>query len=505
MTSPEITRFGDGHFQRVIYGLGPYIADYEEQVVLAAIIRNWCPKCLSIRTELDKDKALLRCHAHTDLLVDELNLGTLWDEYRIIADVVPFTNDFPRADIHELLSPDILHQLIKGTFKDHLVDWVEKYLTKTHGKRGAETILSDIDQHISVVPAFTGLRRFPEGRGFKQWTGDDSKALMKVYLPAIEGYVPADVICTLRAFLEFCYLVRRNVITEESLHQIQDALDRFHRYRTIFQTTGVVFNFSLPRQHSMVHYPLTVQLFGAPNGLCSSITELKHIKAVKEPWRRSNQNDPLGQMLTTNQQLDKLTASRVDFEAHGMLKGLCLLDVLDALKSTAPDDGDSHRPATTLDSGSNDVQPQESEAETAWEFEEGEVIDGPTIPTCIELAKTVHGMGGLEIAWILCFFSFVFEGDAYLCAVAHWFEKVSDEADENTGMWVVKPSYHDSKAKERHINIIHIDSIYHAAHLIPVYGEQPIPHELKHYHSYDTFQSFYVNKFADHHAFEIAF
>jgi hypothetical protein len=33
---------------------------------------------------------------------------------------------------------------------------------------------------IAAVPAFPGLRRFPEGRGFKQWTGDDSKALMKV-------------------------------------------------------------------------------------------------------------------------------------------------------------------------------------------------------------------------------------------------------------------------------------------------------------------------------------
>jgi hypothetical protein len=33
---------------------------------------------------------------------------------------------------------------------------------------------------IATVPSFTGLRRFPEGRGFKQWTGDDSKALMKV-------------------------------------------------------------------------------------------------------------------------------------------------------------------------------------------------------------------------------------------------------------------------------------------------------------------------------------
>ena len=33
---------------------------------------------------------------------------------------------------------------------------------------------------IAIAPPFAGLRRFPDGRGFKQWTGDDSKALMKV-------------------------------------------------------------------------------------------------------------------------------------------------------------------------------------------------------------------------------------------------------------------------------------------------------------------------------------
>jgi hypothetical protein len=33
---------------------------------------------------------------------------------------------------------------------------------------------------IAAVPPFPGLRRFPQGRGFEQWTGDDSKALMKV-------------------------------------------------------------------------------------------------------------------------------------------------------------------------------------------------------------------------------------------------------------------------------------------------------------------------------------
>lgn len=33
---------------------------------------------------------------------------------------------------------------------------------------------------ISAVPPFPGLRRFPDGRDFAQWMGDDSKALMKV-------------------------------------------------------------------------------------------------------------------------------------------------------------------------------------------------------------------------------------------------------------------------------------------------------------------------------------
>jgi hypothetical protein len=42
MTTPEVTRCGDGHYQRVLYGLGPYIADYEEQVVLACIVKDWC-------------------------------------------------------------------------------------------------------------------------------------------------------------------------------------------------------------------------------------------------------------------------------------------------------------------------------------------------------------------------------------------------------------------------------------------------------------------------------
>jgi hypothetical protein len=121
------------------------------------------------------------------------------------------------------------------------------------------------------------------------------------------------------AFTEFCYLARRSQIDGTTLESIDAAIERFHREREIFIEVGVREDFSLPRQHSLTHYSSLIRLFGAPNGICSSITESKHIKAVKEPWRRSSRNQPLGQMLLTNQRLDKLAAARVDFESRGML------------------------------------------------------------------------------------------------------------------------------------------------------------------------------------------
>ena len=136
---------------------------------------------------------------------------------------------------------------------------------------------------------------------------------------------------TFRAFLEFCYIARRDAITEDDLSELQDALARFHEYRNIFIETGVRSGFQLPRQHSMTHYHSLIRKFGAPNGLCTSITESKHIRAVKEPWRRSNHNEALGQILVTNQRLDQLAAARTDFENRGMLNGTCLTAVLQAL------------------------------------------------------------------------------------------------------------------------------------------------------------------------------
>ena len=57
----------------------------------------------------------------------------------------------------------------------------------------------------------------------------------------------------------------------------------------------------------------------------------------------------------------------------------------------------------------------------------------------------------------------------------------------------------------RLLAVVHIDTIYQAAHLMPAYRTaQFIDRSLGMHDSLDSFSLFYINRFADHNAFEIA-
>ncbi|KIJ63554.1 hypothetical protein HYDPIDRAFT_92089 [Hydnomerulius pinastri MD-312] len=382
MTTPRVVQFADGHFRRAVFGLGPYIADYPEQVWLSGIVQGWCPKCDARPEKLDASGALPRSPAKTAYLKQSFPASTLWSDFGVRSDVLPFTHRFPRANIHDLLSPDLLHQVIKGTFKDHIVTWVNEYLHLKHGEAGGNVIIDDIDRRISAVPIFAGLRRFPDGRDFSQWTGDDSKALMKVYLAAISGHVPPAMVKCLAAFLDFCYLARRNVISANTLSQLESALARFHVYRQIFIDEGVrESDISLPRQHSLKHYSRSIRLFGSPNGLCSSITESKHIKAVKIPWRRSNRFNALLQMLRTNCRLDKMATIYEAFAARNMMEGSTLSYTVRVLE------GDD--PSTPFFEAHENNE------------EDGGPIMGPKVLSSIQLAKTPRNFFFAIFFWFL--------------------------------------------------------------------------------------------------------
>lgn len=430
----------------------------------------------------------------------------------------------------------------------------------------------------------------------------------------------------MQAFLEFCYIVRRNIHDETTLSNLEDALDRFHHFRTIFQKCGVrPQGFSLPRQHSLVHYFSLIRLFGAPNGLCSSITESKHIKAVKEPWRRSNHFEAIMQMMVTNQRLDKLWAMRVDFTRRGMLEGSLgillsyahkdfqLINILalqdrrpnpESVPATNPEedaegDGDgaadgpavlghvklARKPGTLQHFTMPSAFPQLKDlsfpargyprnlavlgqhlkfpelhdlvrrflydrmhpdapgnaATTPLEHcpqFEGPVsifhsaialYYAPSDPSgsggmhkericatprwrggyprydCVFILNdpSLPGFRALLAARVRLLFSFQHHGIFYPCALVSWFSSVSEAPDEDTGMWIVAPTL-DQRGKEVR-SVIHLDCIVRGAHLLAVAGKDFLPLHFHFSDTLDAFSSFYVNKFADHHAFEIAF
>ena len=145
----------------------------------------------------------------------------------------------------------------------------------------------------------------------------------QVWISAIEGFVPQVMVRCFNAYLDFCYIARSSVFTGSTLDQLDEALGRFHEHRKVFQDTGVrdatPAGFSLPRQHAMVHYRQHIENFGAPNGLCSSITESKHISVVKRPWRRSSRYNAIHQIIQTNRRAEKLLAARACFTSRQML------------------------------------------------------------------------------------------------------------------------------------------------------------------------------------------
>jgi len=80
---------------------------------------------------------------------------------------------------------------------------------------------------------------------------------------------------------------------------------------------------------------------------------------------------------------------------------------------------------------------------------------------------------------------------------------MGDSPCSDTGMWKVEPDF--DQTGNRVMSVIHIDSILRGAHLMGIYGSHFIPHHLRFYHTLDAFPSFYVNKYIDHHAHEVAF
>lgn len=109
------------------------------------------------------------------------------------------------------------------------------------------------------------------------------------------------------------------------------------------------------------------------------------------------------------------------------------------------------------------------------------------------------GLLNVSVAQVRLFFSFELNDNFYRCALVRDYDIQGDEVDEDTGMWLVRRAPRGRRPRAR---VVDIDRILRAAHLIPYFEDQTST-DLTHEQVLDHFRAFYVNKFADHHAFKI--
>ncbi|THH17858.1 hypothetical protein EUX98_g9049 [Antrodiella citrinella] len=284
----------DGYRRLVFPILAAYVADYPEQCLVTCAKKGWCPKCKRKADELgdyagplgtvlrdaEETKEILKREEEGDLTGD-------FDDQGLRPLYKPFWVDLPHTDIFAAITPDILHQLHKGVFKDHLVTWCLQLAS------------DEIDKRYACQIGHPGLRYFHSGVShIKQSTGAEHKEMEKVFGCLLPGAVQPGVVHAAIALLDFIYYAQLRSHTTRTLAALRDALMRFHQHKDIFIELSVRQHFNIPKIHSMEHYIWMIEELGSADGYNTESPERLHIEFAKNAYRATNRKDYVIQMTT---------------------------------------------------------------------------------------------------------------------------------------------------------------------------------------------------------------
>ncbi|KAI0676310.1 hypothetical protein C8Q78DRAFT_1084559, partial [Trametes maxima] len=274
----------DGKVRRVYPILAAYIADHPEQALVAACQENYCPKCpvspnergepvFSCLKDPDRVSAVLR------KVGEGMEKPSEFAEWGLRA-VEPFWDGLPHANIFTALTPDILHQLHKGVFKDHLVSWATKAI------EGGE---DEIDRCFKAMFKHSDLRHFKNGISLvSQWTGTEYKAMEKVFLGVVAGAGDERVTRAVRAVLDFIYYAHFETHTDETLNGLHQSWLAYHKYKSVFVELKIREHFNFPKGHSTEHYEPSIRGVGTADGYSTEHPERLHIDFAKLAYGASN-------------------------------------------------------------------------------------------------------------------------------------------------------------------------------------------------------------------------
>ncbi|KAI6017981.1 hypothetical protein BKA83DRAFT_4058579 [Pisolithus microcarpus] len=280
----------DGYLRRVHPVLAAYIADFPEQCLVACNKESRCPRCLvqsnkrgdleewASRSMADTLKTLYRMRKNKrSRKFDAEGLRAVFD---------PFWKDLPFTDIFACLTPDILHQLHKGVFHDHLVQWC----TSIIGEK-------EMDARFQAMTQYPSLRQFKKGiSSVSQWTGTEHKEMERVFVGLLAGAVDDRVLLVARSLLDFIYYAQLQRHTDITLAAMEESLKTFHHHKHVLVELGVRQDFNVPKIHSLQHYVTSIRALGSADGYNTEYPERLHIDYAKDGYRASNKRDYVEQM-----------------------------------------------------------------------------------------------------------------------------------------------------------------------------------------------------------------
>jgi hypothetical protein len=104
----------------------------------------------------------------------------------------------------------------------------------------------------------------------------------------------------------------------------------------------------------------------------------------------------------------------------------------------------------------------------------------------VVLDESKPGMEGMVIAHMVLFFSFCYCDRDFSCALVNLFIHTDDMPDEDTGMWVMELEC--ARVGCPTFQVIELDTVARGAHLLPVYGANPLPPNFDYNNSLDSFK-----------------